>query len=237
MLFHEFKPVVARAVAGVEGRGIGIKIFRVGNHHIVHIQFRKMESADENIRPESVGYIQYSVMGTSAEKYFPAAVFYFEELFVPEIVGHGNPVFLRGETGGTGEVFFHYSVRGIKDDTIIYFCSAFREYDSAAVFQGCVQSYVFFSVIVWLEGVSAHIHRGSFVYFQEFFQPAPVVIVAVGDNADIRFRKIDAESRGVSRKHICLAGIEKNFSVSRFDVEGKSVFAFRKGSAGPVVNQ
>ena len=110
--------------------------------------------------------------------------------------------------------------------------------DQAGIgFQGVVQADVFAAAEVIPKGMFVEIDRSMIVDLQETGQSATVVIVTVGEDAQVYLGQINAQPDGIVGKGAGLTGIKEDIVFSCFDVQTQAMFGSQVFPERGVFNQ
>ena len=227
-----------RAVAGEIPGGEGSQLVQgVGQVMAGRVHADEVEAAEEHIRTEPVENIQHALVGTAAEAEFLILFLDQQILFMQIGVIPVGSVFSDGlaenaELEGPQQV-----VAGAEGDAFGNFQHILHGNQPGIFFQFRVQANVFAAAEILPEGVAAQVHRGVVIDLQEPLQAAAVVIVAVGQNAEIHRVQINAHFCGIVGKDTGLARVKENGMGPGFDEKTQAVLKGQVLPEGGIFNE
>jgi len=229
---------LAGAVAGKIPGGTGGQLpGSFGQLPALGLHFDEVEAAKEHIGPEPVQDIQQALVGAAAEAVFSVVCFQQQVLLMEVGIVGMDTVFtdtLAKDTEGEGP---QQIIAGAQGDARPDLQHILHRDQPGMVFQCRVQTNVPAAAEMFPEGMAAEIHRGVVIFCQEPCQASAVVIVAVGQDAEIHGIQVDAQLFRIVRKGTGLACIEEDGVAAGFDQQAQAVLGGQILPAGGVFNE
>ena len=178
--------LLSGAVAGEVAGGVFLQLAkRISKLPSVGIHADEVEAAEEHIRTEPAEDVQQSLVGTAAEAVFTAVFLQQQILFVEIVIVHMDIVLPDGLAEDAEREGAQQIIAGAQGDALGDFQHILHTDQPGIFLQGRIQTDVFSAAEVFSEGVTVYVDRRMVIDLQEPFQTAAVVVVTVGEDAQI----------------------------------------------------
>lgn len=225
---------VTREIPG--GKGLQLsqglsQLPAIGGH------FDEMKAAAKGIWPEPMQNVQHTLVGAAAEADL-LSLFFYQQILLMQIgillMDTVLPDALSEYPEGTGPA---QCIAAVQGEALCQLQSILHRDQPGISCQAGIQPNVFSAAEIFSESMPAQINRRMAVDFQKPFQSATVVVMTVGQDAQIHLGQVNTQGFGIVRKGTGLSGVEQYFLALCLDVQAQAMFSCQLRTEGGIFNQ